>query len=149
MALTTKYALFISEPKSYKTALKIPYWLEAINDEIEALKSNNTWTIAHRPTGVNTVESKWVFRMKLNEDGTADRFKARLLSHGYSQIHGLDYDETFSPVVKATMIRLILAIAVHLKWSMRQVDIKNIFLHGFQGNNIYGMTSRIPRFKIF
>lgn len=110
--------------------MKIPYWLEAINDEIEALKSNNTWTLSHRPTCVNTVESKWVFRMKFNEDGTVDRFKARLLSHKYSQIHGLDYHETFIPVVKPTMIRLILAIAVHLKCSMRQVDIKNIFLHG-------------------
>lgn len=68
--------------------------------------------------------------MKYNEDGTVDRFKARLLSHRYSQIHGLDYHETFSPVVKPTMIRLILAIAVHLKCSMRKVDIKNIFLHG-------------------
>lgn len=70
--------------------------------------------------------------MKFNEDGTADRFKARLLSRGYSQIHGLDYDETFSPVVKATMIRLILAVAVHLKWSMRQLTSKTFFSMDFK-----------------
>ncbi|KAK9174745.1 hypothetical protein WN944_026749 [Citrus x changshan-huyou] len=115
IALATEKNMSIAEPKSYKTAMKIPYWLEVMEDEIKALKNNDTWPLVTRPKGINVVGSKWIFKTKLHEYGTVDRFKARLVAQGYSQVHGLNYEETFSPVVKPTTIRLILALAVTLK----------------------------------
>ncbi|KAL9422472.1 hypothetical protein AB3S75_034694 [Citrus x aurantiifolia] len=145
MALVTEKNMLIAELKSYKTAMKIPCWIEAMEDEIKALKSNDTWSLVARPKCVNVVGSKWIFKTKLHEDGTIDRFKARLVAQGYSQVHGLDYEETFSPVVKPTTIRLILALAVTLKWSMRQLDVKNTFLHGFLKETVY--MEQPPGFK--
>lgn len=127
----------VDEPKTYKTALKYSNWHEAMQEEIDALHSNNTWTLVPRPLDANVIGSKWVFRTKLKEDGNIDRFKARLVAKGYTQIHGLDFGETFSPVVKAPTIRVILSLAVHFKWPLKQLDIKNAFLHGTLNERVY------------
>ena len=138
IALATEKNMSIAEPKSDKTAMKIPCWLEVMEDEIKALKNNDTWSLVTRPKGINVVGSNWIFKTKLHEYGTVDRFKARLVAQGYSQVHGLDYEETFSPVVKPTTIRLILALAVTLKWFLQQqLDVKNAFLHGFMKEIVY------------
>ena len=81
--------------------------------------------------------SKWVFKTKLKEDGTIDRYKARLVARGFSQIPGLDFGETFSLVIKHTTIRLIFSLAVTLGWKMRQLDVKNAFLHGVLKEEIF------------
>ncbi|GAU44375.1 hypothetical protein TSUD_243070 [Trifolium subterraneum] len=127
----------IEEPKTYKTALKYSNWQAAMQDEIDALHSNNTWTLVQRPLDANVIGSKWVFRTKLNEDGSIDRFKARLVAKGYTQIPGLDFGETFSPVIKAPTIRIILSLAVHFKWPLKQLDVKNAFLHGTLNERVY------------
>ncbi|RVX14187.1 Retrovirus-related Pol polyprotein from transposon RE1 [Vitis vinifera] len=127
----------ISEPKTYRTTLKIPYWLKAMQEEIKALIQNRTWDLVPRSPTTNIVGSKWVFKTKLKEDGTIDRYKARLVARGFSQIPGLDFGETFSPVIKHTTIRLIFSLAVTLGWKMRQLDVKNAFLHGVLKEEVF------------
>lgn len=118
------------EPISYKTALTVPVWLKAMHEEIEALHSQGTWSLVSLPSQKNLVGCKWVFKIKKNSDGTIARHKARLVAKGFSQEAGLDYGETFSPVVKPTTVRLVLALAAHHGWKLRQLDVKNAFLHG-------------------
>ena len=82
---------------------------------------------------MNLVSSKWIFKVKTQSDGTIDRYKARLVAKGFTQLPGLDYDETFSPVVKPGTIRLILNIGLSHGWLIRQLDVSNAFLH----NNLH------------
>lgn len=83
------------------------------------------------------IDCKWVFRIKRKSNGTIDRYKARLVPKGFKQRYGIDYENTFSPVVKAATIRLILSIAVLRGWSLRQLDVQNAFLHGVPEEEVY------------
>ena len=76
------------------------------------------------------VGSKWVFTIKYNADGSVERYKARLVTRGFTQTYGLDYEETFAPVAKLNIVRVLLSLAANLDWSLRQFDVKNAFLNG-------------------
>ena len=84
--------------------------------EFDALQANGTWDLVPRPHGVNLVTGKWVFRRKFLADGSLDRYKARWVLRGFTQRPGIDYDETFSPVVKPATIRVVLSIATSRRW---------------------------------
>ncbi|CAH9081989.1 unnamed protein product [Cuscuta epithymum] len=127
----------IKEPKTYKQAIKYPEWQTAMNTELQALEQNNTWTLVNLPPQQHTVGCKWVYKTKLKSDGTLERYKARLVAKGYTQEEGLDYFDTFSPVVKLTTVRLLLAIATTKHWFLQQLDINNAFLHGDLLETIY------------
>jgi hypothetical protein len=102
-------------PKSYKAAVNDPVygakWRAAIEEELKALKINGTWKEEVPPKGTNLVSTKWVFTVKVKADNTLDRFKARLVARGFSQIYGIDYFETFAPTVRMDILRMFLAIA--------------------------------------
>jgi hypothetical protein len=83
-----------------------------MEEEYRALISNGTWELVPRPQGSNVITGKWVFKHKLRADGTLDRYKARWVLWGFTQRPGVDYDETFNPVVKSVIVRTVLAIAV-------------------------------------
>jgi hypothetical protein len=119
-----------SVPISYAEALRSPHWKRAMQDEYEALIRNGTCQLTPPPLGGNVVDCKWIFKVKRHADGSVECYKARLVAKGFHQRHGLDYDETFNPVIKPTIVHLVLSIAVSKGWCIRQADVKNAFLNG-------------------
>jgi hypothetical protein len=91
----------------------------------------------YHPPGVNIVGSKWIFKTKRRPDGSIDKHKARLVARGFTQQHGIDYGDIFSPVVKPATVHLVLSLVVSRDWSLRQVDVSNAFLHGFLTEDVY------------
>ncbi|KAH9715895.1 hypothetical protein KPL71_021241 [Citrus sinensis] len=125
------------EPTCSSQALKDPRWRVAMSDEINALLKNGTWVLVPATDSHNIIECKWVFCSKRNPDGTIARYKARLVAKGFHQRPGLDFQETFSPIIKPTTIRLILSLALSYRWKIRQLDVNNAFLHGTLGEEVF------------
>uniref|UniRef100_A0ACD5TNX4 Uncharacterized protein n=1 Tax=Avena sativa TaxID=4498 RepID=A0ACD5TNX4_AVESA len=128
---------FHAAPRTYREALSDASWRPAMESEFVALQENKTWSLVPRPPGCNIIGCKWVFKVKHKADGSLDKFKARLVAKGFTQKQGIDYSETFSPVVKPATVRLVLSLAVSRGWHLRQVDISNAFLHGFLTESAY------------
>lgn len=97
--------------------------------EFDALQANGTWDLVPRPPGVNVVSGKWIYRHKLKPDGSLDQYKARWVLRGFTQWPGVDFGETFSPVVKPATVRTVLIIALANDWPVHQLDINNAFLN--------------------
>lgn len=119
-----------SEPTSVAQALKDLRWKQAMVDENAALLRNDTWDLVPSDPSQNLIGNRWVFRIKRNPDGTIERFKARLVAKGFHQCHGVDFHETFSPIVKPTTVRTVISIALQNHWAIRQLDVNNAFLNG-------------------
>jgi transposase InsO family protein len=126
-----------TEPPTYQAASKYPPWCTAMNEEFSALQRQKTWSLIPLPPGKNIVGCKWVFKLKRNSDGSISRYKARLVAKGFHQQYGIDFAETFSPVVKPPTVRLILALAVTYNWPLKQLDVRNAFLHGILKEEVY------------
>jgi hypothetical protein len=124
-------------PSSVCATLADPNWRAAMEDEYGFLISNGTWELASQPRNSNVVTGKWIFNHKLRADGSFDRYKARWVLRGFTQHPGVDYDETFSPVVKPATVRTVLSIAVSRDWLIQQLDVKNAFLHGTLTETVY------------
>ncbi|BBG96882.1 hypothetical protein Prudu_005830, partial [Prunus dulcis] len=120
----------LGEPSSFKVASFSSEWRQAMKEEIDALHMQGTWILVPSPGDKNIIGSKWVYKIKRNPDGSVGRYKARLVAQGFSQEPGFDFGETFSPVVRHTTVRLVLSIAAMNQWKLRQLDVKNAFLHG-------------------
>jgi hypothetical protein len=137
LGYTAKVDYSITEPTSYSIASKHSQWCIAMNEEFQALHKQHTWSLVLTPPDKNIVGCKWVYKLKYNSDGTIVRYKARLVAKGFHQQYGVDFDETFSPVIKPPTVRLILSLAVSLNWPLRQLDVKNAFLHGTLKEEVY------------
>ena len=101
------------------------------------LPANRTWDLVPRPPGSNVATGKWIWTHKRWADGTLYRYKARWVLWGFTQCPRVDYDETFSPVVKLATVRTVLSLALTLLWPVHQLDVKNAFLHGTLTETIY------------
>lgn len=132
--------LEIPEPKRFYEAKSSIYWSEwerALEDEILSLKENNVWHVVPCPKGRKIVNGKWGFKVKGNVLGEVERFKAPYVAKGFTQVQGLDYEETFAPVVRLDSLRLLLAISSSRRCSPRQLDVKTAFLYGTLNEEIY------------
>jgi hypothetical protein len=128
------------EPTTYEEAIRGPdseKWLEAMKSEMESMYENQVWTLVDLPEGVTPISGKWIFKKKTNVDGIVDTFKGRWVAKGYKQIHGIDYDETFSPVAMLKSIRILLAIAAFYDYEIWQMDVKTTFLNGNLLEDVY------------
>ena len=101
------------------------------------IEKNQTWELVSRPQHKNVIGVKWVFRTKLNADGTINKHKARLVVKGYAQVFGVDFSETFALVARLDTIRLVLALAAQKSWKVFQLDVKSAFLNGYLQEEIY------------
>lgn len=125
------------EPKNYTQAKKDTEWVKAMEKEFQALEENNTWKLTSLPHGKNAVGSRWVYKIKHKPDGTVDRYKTRLVAKGFTQLEGMYYHETFSPVAEMTTVRTILAVANLKGWPLHQLDVNNAFPHGTIDEEVY------------
>ena len=134
-----QYMCFTSsiEPKNINEALLDESWTNAMQEELEQFSRNDVWTLVPRPSHVNVIGTKWIFKNKSDEFGTIVRNKARLVAQGYTQIEGVDFDETFAPVARLESIRLLLAISCIMKIKLHQMDVKSAFLNGFLNEEAY------------
>jgi hypothetical protein len=126
-----------SKPTCYTQAIRHSNWRVAMGEEFDALQLNGTWSLTPRPPNKNVIRNKWVYKLKQKSDGSIDRYKARLVAKGFEQKDGIDYTETFSPVVKPTTIRVVLTLVVHFGWPIRQLDVSNAFLHGSLAEEVF------------
>jgi hypothetical protein len=129
--------MVISKPCTYAQAASLSEWNAAMDTEFQALLKNDTWSLCSRPLGKNMVPCKWVFKLKRRPDGSIEHHKARLVAVGYLQKSGIDFHDTFNPVIKPSIVRMVLTIAVSFNWDIRQLDVSNAFLHGILEEEIY------------
>jgi hypothetical protein len=133
------------EPQDHNEAMKDEQWKQAMDSEFSALLKNDTWHLVPPKAGVNIIDCKWVYKIKRKSDGNVDRYKAWLVVKGFKQLYGIDYEDTFNPIVKAATIRIVLSISVSRGWSLRQLDVQNVFLHGVLEEEVY--MSQPPRYE--
>ena len=132
------------ELDSYAKAILDPRWQEAMQAEIDALKTNNNWTICPLHPGKVPIRCKWLYKVKLKVDDSVERYKARLVAKGFTQTERIDFYETFSPVVKFVTVRTLLALAAASSWHLTQLDVNNAFLHSDLHEEVFMLPP--PRF---
>ena len=106
-------------------------------DELNQFKQHEVWELVPRPGGTNIIGTKWIYKNKSDAEGVVTRNKARLVAQGYTQVEGVDFDETFAPVARLESIRLLLGVACLLKFKLFQMDVKSAFLNGYLNEEVY------------
>ncbi|KAL0375679.1 UNVERIFIED_CONTAM: Retrovirus-related Pol polyprotein from transposon TNT 1-94 [Sesamum calycinum] len=128
------------DPITFRDAMassEVKQWKEAIKSEMDSIVSNGIWVLIDLPPGCTIVGCKWIFKKKLKLDGTIDKFKVRLVAKGFKQKEGIDYFDTYSPVARLTIIRVLIALASVYNLSIHQMNVKTTFLYGELEEEIY------------
>ncbi|GJT93127.1 retrovirus-related pol polyprotein from transposon TNT 1-94 [Tanacetum coccineum] len=135
----SNFFYFIStiEPKNVNEALGDESWIVAMQEELNQLVANDVWELVPQPRNMTIIETKWVFRNKLDENDIVSRNKARLVAQGYNQQEGIDYDETYAPVARLESIGILISYACALDFKLFLMDVKGAFLNGFINEEVY------------
>jgi len=130
----------VPDPITVRQAMASPQaaeWRQAMDEEVESLLANQTWTLEPVPPGATIIPVKWIFKVKRGPDGRVERYKARLVAKGFKQVEGIDYNEVYAPVSKHTTLRALLAICAKEDLELEHLDVKTAFLHGELEEVIY------------
>lgn len=143
----------LSDTPTYKEAMRgrdADKWKVAISEELNSLKSNDTFDVVPRPHGWRIVGSKFVLRIKRDSYGNASRYKARLVAQGFTQEQGIDYTETFAPVAGINTFLVLLAVAASNDWEIHQMGFDTAYLNAPLSEEVYmeAPTELIPDAKL-
>ncbi|KAI5355970.1 hypothetical protein L3X38_008865 [Prunus dulcis] len=127
----------IIEPETFEEAIKDAAWQKAMEAELEMIEKNETWELVKRPSDKPIVGVKWIFKVKLNLDGSVQKNKARLVAKDYTQKPRIDFNETFAPVARLDTVRTLIALAAQKRWKLFQLDVKSAFLNGVLHEEVY------------
>ena len=133
-------AVDLSEPSTFEAAVSGPdqvHWREAIQAELKSMRLRGVFRAAKLPKGHRAIGTKWVFKIKRKADGSIDKYKTRLVAKGFKQKYGIDYTETFSPVVKYVTLRMVIAVAKYFGWTIDQLDVVTAFLYGVMKEQVF------------
>jgi len=131
------HSVSVEEPKSLKEAEGDHNWVAAMQEEMNSIHDNATWSLVELPRGHRAIGLKWVYKVKRDENGNIVKYKARLVAKGYVQRAGVDFEEVYAPVARLESVRLVLAIAAHYGWGIHHMDVKSAFLKGDLQEEVY------------
>eukprot|EP01018_Ginkgo_biloba_P019960 Gb_12163 [translate_table: standard] len=126
-----------NERQSFDEAVNKFQWQNVMEEKFDALVRNDTWTLMELPLDKDVIRTKWIYKTKYKFDGSINKHKERLVSKGYAQQEGVDYTETFEPVVKMDVIRTVLVLVAQHGSIIYQMDVKSAFLNGYVDEEIY------------
>lgn len=126
-----------SKPTFFHEVVQSPKWKITMDTEIAALANNHTWTATHLPLGKDAVGCKWIYKIKNISNKSIKIYKDRPVSNGFTQVNGLDFTETFSPIIKFTIVRLAPGLDVVQEWHILQLEVINAFLPGYFQEDVY------------
>ena len=135
--MTYNYYLAQFEPKKVEESLKDENWVESMHQELHQFVRNDVWELVPRPKDTNVINTKWIFKNNTNEDGEIIRNKSRLVAQGYTQVEGIDFDESFAPVARLESIQILLSIACIMNFKLYQMDVKSAFLNRFLNEEVF------------
>jgi hypothetical protein len=126
-----------SKPSTFEEATIRQVWRDSMMEEYNSIMKNDVWEVVPRPEGKSVVTSKWLYKLKHVVDHSIEKYKARFVAQGFSQVEGVDYDETFAPVARYTSIRVVISIAAEMGWKIHQMDVKTAFLNVLIEEEVY------------
>ena len=126
-----------SDPQTYNEASLDPIWQTTMQEEFKSLQDNETWELVPFPSKRKLVQCKWVYRTKVDDDGSNINYNSYFVAKLFSQFQGVYYTNTFAPVAKMDAIRLVLAIVASKRWEVHHMDVKSEFIHGNIHEEIY------------
>ena len=125
------------EPKKVEESLKDENWVDSIHQELHQFVRNDVWELVPRPKETQVIGTKWIFKDKTNEDGEVVRNISRLMAQGYTQVEGVDFDESFASVARLESIWILLSIACIMNYKLYQMDVKSAFLNGLLQEEVF------------
>eukprot|EP00253_Pinus_taeda_P008958 PITA_08958 len=137
----------MTEPSSFEEAVEDPTWVDAMVENYVSIVTNSAWEIVQRAEGKSMVGSRWIYKVKQAANGSVEKYKARFVVRGFSQIERIDYEETFAPVARYSSLRTILSLSAQMGWHIHQMDVNTAFLNGVIEEEVY--IEKIGGFDIF